>query len=544
MVDSVRLRPTDGGPDVVAVEGRRRLSIGPVLAVLLLVAPALSPVLTTWANNFSDVPNLHRLAIVAAVYLALSVATFWMARRLVADSRFATFIAFFVTLVLTSGGRVLDQQPWAWRWIVAITIISVVILIIARLRHWWLLDVILAASAVALLIPPLLTGFWSTVTSSDSPVPRSSMGPVPEMTDRPDIFLVILDGYTSLPVVEKMFDYEDPQFRADLSRNGVELVEPAISPYSMTYLTVPSFLDLDYVLDDGQRVAGGRSLPDRIGGDNRLVDILSHNGYEITMVEPGWHMSSCGDAVDICVSDPFIDEGVEGVLSQGMLWSFIEPSVGSAFTRGAQQSMAWATNNIERLADNGKPDFAFIHVIAPHPPLFMNSECDLVSEARRLDSEFGEITGLDTAEAKARIEGYVEQVRCVDGFTRRFTASIAGTDSVAFISGDHGSDALSQLSTAPTQWSEPQLLDRMSAFVAVKAPPGCDSHTSIVTLAIFRNLISCATGLDLMPIDTRAVVVSRAEVDGHPAQMRFIDENEVRRLASCLSRLGENLECQ
>lgn len=542
MVDSVRLRPSDGDIEVVMTDRQTR-SIGPFFAVLLVAAPALSPVLTTWANNISDVPNLHRLAIVAAFYLVLSITGFWIARRLVADSRIAAFISFFVTLVLTSGGRVLEGEPWVVRWIVAIVIMSALFLIIIRLRRWWLLDVILAASAVALLVPPLVTGSWSTITSLEPSGPHPSVDALPDMTTRPDIFLVILDAYTSLPVIEEMFGYEDPQLRADLSRNGVVVVEPAISPYSMTAPSVPSFLDLDYVLDESEVVAGGRSILDVIGGDNRLVDILSHNGYQITMVEPGWHMSSCGRQIDVCVSDPFIDEGVDAVLSQGMLWSFIEPSVGSAFTHGARQSMAWATDNVKRLADNGIPDFAFIHVMAPHPPLFMDAQCDLVSEDRRIDGNFVEITGLDGAEAKARIDGYVEQVRCVDSLVRRLTASIAGTDSVAFISGDHGSDALSQLSVAPAQWSEPQLIERMSTFTAVKAPPACDSQTSIVTIAIFRDLISCSTGLDLKPIETQAFVVSRAEVDGRRAEARSLDSEEIQRLATCLADLGEGLEC-
>ena len=214
MVDSLRLRTTDARPEVVTTEDANPRSIGPFLLAILVAAPALSPVLTTWANNISDVPNLHRLAIVAALYLMMSFAVFWIARRLVADPRIAAFISFFVTLVLTSGGRVLDTEPWVVRWVVAIAIISAVVLIIIRLRRLWLLDVLVAASAVALLVPPLLTGSWSTITSPQPPGPSPSMASLPEMTARPDIFLVILDAYTSLPVIEEMFGYKDPQLRA------------------------------------------------------------------------------------------------------------------------------------------------------------------------------------------------------------------------------------------------------------------------------------------------------------------------------------------
>jgi hypothetical protein len=279
-----------------------------------------------------------------------------------------------------------------------------------------------------------------------------------------------------------------------------------------------------------------------MGGSSYLVGLLTENDYRITMVEPGWHMSTCGEEVDVCVPAPFIDEGVGLVLSQSLPWSFVEPSIGSAFTNGARHAMAWATENIGALVTNETPDFVFVHVLAPHPPLILDSECRIVTEDRRLLGESVNQSGVSPETALVRREGYVGQVGCVNDFVLDLADSVSGTDALVFITGDHGSDAMSQLVTDPAQWSAGQVLERMSVFLAVKATPGCEDQTSLVTVQMFRELVSCAGGLDLDPIEEKSFLVSLAEI-GVEGDMRKVEAAELSQLATCLEQLDELLEC-
>jgi Sulfatase len=515
------------------------------LVVLLIVSAAISPAMTTWANNVVEVPKIHRLVIVALCFLLLGLGLLWLFNHLFKDSRVAGFVSFTVLLGLSSGGRLVENLPTPWKWSVAVIVLSALVAIVLRLREWWLLDVIFVAAAAALVLPPLLSGGWSAV-ATDEPAPSiTDFGPVPVMAERPDIVLVVLDGYASLPILRDFFDYEDADLVEDLGRDGFQVLGPAFTPYSMTHLAIPSLLDLDYATGDvtAATTADGRSMTRVLGGDSRLVHLLSENEYQIRMVEPGWHMSVCGEQVDSCVSDPFVDEAVDAVLSQSLFWSLLEPSVGSAFTNGARHAMTWTLENVGTIVDNDSPDLLFVHVLAPHPPLFLDPECEIVPESRRLSSSYAEVTGLDPEAAAARLHGYADQVRCVNGFIRQLAQTVAGSDAVVFVSGDHGSDAMSQLATAPEDWSEPQLLDRMSTFLAVKAPTECDIRSSLVTVAVLRMLVSCAGGLDLDPIDDRAFVVSRAEVDGRPAAMMRLDAGELTRFGACLASHDLSLEC-
>jgi len=528
--------------DVRTPSGR---SIGILLIALLIVSPAAYPALTIWATN-DILPKAYRLFLVAGFFTLLGIAVFLTLQRFLSDSRVAAFMTFFIILVLTSGGQILSRWSWTWRWVAAVVVMSLVVVIVLRLREWWVLDVIVVASAAALLVPPLLTGLWSSVARAETAPPSSANALLSPMADRPDVFLVILDGYTSLPVLRELFEFEDLTLREDLASDGFNVVEPIFSGYSVTQFSLSSLLELEYA--DEQRLTtmtdDPRPLAQMIGGDSQLVRMLSNSGYRTTMVEPGWHMSTCGDNIDVCVPDPFIDEGVETVLSQSLLWSFLESSVGSAITHGARQAMSWTVDNIDTLVDNETPDFMFVHILAPHPPLFLDSDCQVSSDRRNLDGIDMGMAGVSPETARLRLEGYANQVQCVNGFVRELAAAVSGTDSLVFITGDHGSDVMSQFSTEPEQWSDPQVLERMSVFVAVKAPQECEIESPLVTAALFRSLISCAGGLDLDPIEDRSFLVPQYEVDGRLPDMRVLDADELTRLGSCLAEVDENLNCR
>ena len=520
-------------------------NVGPLFITLLIISPAASPAAAIWAGNVAQVPKAYRLVLVAGAFVLVGAVVFLILRRVFSDSRVAAFITFFVVLALSSGGRFMIDRPWSWRWLAALVVVFLLGAIVFRLRRWWLLDALLAACSAALLLPGLISGTWTSIARAEPMPVATPSDRVPEMSRHPDIVLVILDGYTSLPVVRELFGYEDPNLQSDLAAHGFELIAPVFSAYPMTHLSVSSLLDLEYTSNDARSMVteDGRSLSQVIGGANRLVEILSGNDYRTTMVEPGWHMSTCGDRIDVCVSDPFIDEGVGAVLSQGLAWSLMESSTGSAFTHGARHAMDRTLANAVEAGHNQVPDFLFAHVLVPHPPLYLDAACTVVPD-RRLDGINMGVAGASPETARIRLEGYANQVRCVDSFVRALAQELAGTDSLVVVVGDHGSDVMGQLSTVPDDWSEPQILERMSVFLAVKAPPRCDGVSSLVTVPLFRSLVACAGGLDLGPIEERAYLVSQAEIDGQRASMSALNAVELGGLASCLPVVDENLECR
>jgi hypothetical protein len=101
---------------------------------------------------------------------------------------------------------------------------------------------------------------------------------------------------------------------------------------------------------------------------------------------------------------------------------------------------------------------------------------------------------------------------------------------------------MSQLVTPPEQWSEAQVLERMSVFTSVKATAGCEQVSSLVTVPLFRSLVSCAGGLGLDQIRDKSFVVTLA-TDGESQNMRVLEDSEIAELAPCLVGLEESLDC-
>ena len=520
-------------------------TIGILSTGLLIGAAAAAPGLRLWAGAPSEIPDVYKLVVVAGAFALLGVGLFLGFRRLIGDRRIAAFACFVALLALTSGGRLLADQPWSVRWLAALLGVAVAIAIMIRLRGWWLLDAIVFASALALLIPPALEGARHVWLTRDESGPTATVYPdLPAMGERPDIVLIIVDGYTSLPVLDALFGYNDSYLPRELNDRGFALVDAPFSPYPMTHLTLSSLLELDYVAQDEPSTSteDGRALHQVIGGDSYLVRLLEENNYSITMVESGWHFSTCGAMVEVCVNAPFIDEGVGVVLEQSLLWSFLEPSVGSAFTLGSTQAMNWAASNLNRIVHNDEPDFVFVHVLAPHPPLYLDPNCRVAQGEQRQLGETVSLVDVDTETARARVDGYVNQVKCVDQFIREIAGEVEGSDSLVVITGDHGSDSMSQLVADPEDWTDPQVLERMSVFLAVKPTEGCENPASLVTLPLFRTLVSCAGDLGLDPLEDRSFLVSiTSGTAGVP--MRGLDADDLQRFARCLEEIDAELRC-
>jgi hypothetical protein len=145
--------------------------------------------------------------------------------------------------------------------------------------------------------------------------------------------------------------------------------------------------------------------------------------------------------------------------------------------------------------------------------------------------------------AQQRLKAYVNQVKCVNGFIRQLTAELSGTNSVALITGDHGSDALGQLSIEPELWTDPQILERMSVFTTVKVPPGCSTNESLVTVPLFRSIVACSGGVGFDPLEDQAYLVPQYELGGRWPEPRSLEAEEIGGLAQCLTELEGELSC-
>ena len=73
-------------------------------------------------------------------------------------------------------------------------------------------------------------------------IPKSSI----PIAQRPDIYLLLLDGYTNSKSLEKFYHFDDEPFIDSLQKKGFYLASNSKSNYPFTILTLSSALNLNY----------------------------------------------------------------------------------------------------------------------------------------------------------------------------------------------------------------------------------------------------------------------------------------------------------
>ncbi|MGH8945991.1 MAG: sulfatase-like hydrolase/transferase [Acidimicrobiia bacterium] len=326
------------------------------------------------------------------------------------------------------------------------------------------------------------------------------------MADRPDIFLVILDGYAGRVSARRDQGIHDPQWWSSLAELGFQNPSSAWSSYPSTTGSVTSLLEMSYILHSGPGISSATqmALYETIAGDNALVRTLRSAGYRTTMVESGWSGSSCGPLVDHCVSSPLLDEATFWVLSQTILWPAVEEHFGYSFTAGARGVMAWMLENGKRIASDAKPDLVFAHVVAPHPPFFLSADCSLAYSPKRSGVTFARARD-DLAEREV---AYLEQTSCVDGFMTELARTLPPTSAIVFTA-DHGTDRRNQIVQPPEDWDQSELSERFNVLLSVRIP-GCDVGEVVLLPNLFRRVLSCLATDKLADLPPRMFIHSWA----------------------------------
>ncbi|MEX1091590.1 MAG: sulfatase-like hydrolase/transferase [Acidimicrobiia bacterium] len=324
-----------------------------------------------------------------------------------------------------------------------------------------------------------------------------------ELTRTPDIFLVVLDGYPASTEFreETSARGSGPAVYDDLESLGFTVFRSAWSAYPTTNASLPSMLNMAYVLEDGAVIdtATKRELYASVGGDNRFSNALRANGYSTTLIESGWSGLSCG-AVDTCVSAPFLDESVFLLFESSPFGQDVLRRYGYSFTAGAQHSMDWLLDNTEAINRNGIPDFVFGHVTAPHPPFFLDKECDVSFAEERSGVVFtrSEVT-LDS-----RASFFDEQATCIDSFILALGDLVDDETMMIFVA-DHGTDSRNQLILSSTDWGPDEIDERMRVFLAM-SDAGCDYRDGVVLPEVLAMLLECISGVDQEPVEQRMFV--------------------------------------
>jgi hypothetical protein len=280
---------------------------------------------------------------------------------------------------------------------------------------------------------------------------------------------------------------------------------------------------MDYPVTE--EMAGDRALFSRLieklGGDNRLVHTMNDLGYETTMIEAGWSWSHCGEQYDVCVPSAFLDEGTFRVIGRSLAGPAMTERYANAFTVGARHAMNWLLDDLWGTASGTEPRFVFGHVMAPHPPLFLDENCEVVFDLERA----GVLLNNGFTDSDRRKELYLDQAECVTSFMLDFASRATSDDVVIFVA-DHGSDSTNQLLRPGSEWTEEDSYERLSVLAAVRAG-SCQLNEPIFLPNLIRAVLDCVAGEPPTPAVEDRMFAGQLKLGPEPSHLVELTESEV-----------------
>ena len=349
------------------------------------------------------------------------------------------------------------------------------------------------AAVTALLLPVLQISLYSvreanagTPEAADHlQVVRSSDGKSP-----PDVYYIILDGYSRDDVLKSFYQYDNGAFLNELTALGFYVARCSQSNYSQTQLSLSSSLNLNYLSALGGGFTENRT--DRVG----MPALIKHSlvrqsleklGYTMVAFETGYYWTQVEDA-GVYISPK---SSVASLLDiTGGLNAFeallIRTSAGLVLADGAsvlpgfirsdlnhpseihRQRVLFTLDQLGKVARMPGPKFVFAHIVSPHKPFVFGPQ------------------GEEVQQEKNPLIGYRDQVAYLDSRMIPLLQKIlseSASPPVIVIQGDHGG-------------VETKAGDRMAILNAYYLPDNGSQHLyeSITPVNTFRVIFNTYFG--------------------------------------------------
>lgn len=217
--------------------------------------------------------------------------------------------------------------------------------------------------------------------------PNQASGIIPDSVKKPDIYVLVFDGYSSTYGLQQYFNFDNSNLDSFLVSRQFHLLPYSRSNYSTTSFSMASAFNMDYLywLDASHKIKKkdyARSSAQIY--DNKAMEFLVNNGYEIvnhSIFDLNGHPSPANNDWRSIYSN-IISEGTMGMrlVIQFRWWLNSTPVINKltpffAFEHQYVNNM----NCIQGVKDESaqqrnKPRFVYGHFLMPHAPYYKNKD--------------------------------------------------------------------------------------------------------------------------------------------------------------------------
>lgn len=191
----------------------------------------------------------------------------------------------------------------------------------------------------------------------------------PQKALKNDIYVIILDAYSSQDVLKKRFGFDNSEFLNELKKRNFSVVQNAKSNYDRTIESIPSFLNMNYISE----------IP------HKSADIAINNAELFILAKSFDYKIYYFNSLDIKNDTTYIDEIVNYSYTSKLetLKLYINSKVFNKIVKYKfkENQFLKLENFIKEHISEPKNKLFFIHVMAPHQPfLYDENGIDIKEE--------------------------------------------------------------------------------------------------------------------------------------------------------------------
>jgi hypothetical protein len=196
----------------------------------------------------------------------------------------------------------------------------------------------------------------------------------------PDVYYIILDGYTSAESLEHFFGFDNDEFVGLLRGKGLEVVDDSQSNIVHTIYYMTSTLNMEL---GGYDTADAR---ERMFFNNRVTKNFKSLGYKYVHFASRLHQAAQFASVDVSFDHGFFDREFGLIIRETTALRLYF----KMFEGQRRKRILSTFENIASLTNDTDPTFAFAHVMMPHPPYIVDRNGKAPPASTKLSLTFWE----------------------------------------------------------------------------------------------------------------------------------------------------------
>lgn len=317
----------------------------------------------------------------------------------------------------------------------------------------------------------------------------------------PDIYFILLDGYTRQDTLLELYDYDNSKFLNYLANKGFYVPRHSPTNYVKTMFVLSASFNARY-LDDMAEQLGPKSINliplQKSVQSNDVVDALSAIGYRIINISTGFNETDLADADIHLQYDLSRPNEFESMLLRNTPISSLVDRIYkvNSFYALHRARVMYAVEQLQRMPEEPGPKLVFAHILLPHPPFVFGPDGEEVN----LDAEPEDHYFLP---AKTYIPAYRNQVNYANQLSMNFIDRIlenSVTPPIIILQGDHGPRLY--LGKTPDNTC---LMERFTIFNSFYFPDGNYErlYDSISPVNTFRVIFDQYFGTNLGVLEDR-----------------------------------------